>query len=86
MEYENLQQVRYDHPLWFNGDTMRFFNSVVESDLIGGKYFVTSEKFNEKQPRLFTVREASKNRIRSIDGFQSHASLNSALGAIDDLT
>lgn len=82
MEYENFEQVRCDHPTWFCLSTMRFFGSIIESDLIGGKYFVTSEKFSENHQRLFTVRKASKMKIHTIGDFQSHSSVHSALKAI----
>lgn len=47
---------------FFDRDTMRYWKSRVESSLIGGRYFITSEekwKFNEhaKPERKYTVRE-----------------------------
>lgn len=42
---------------FFEPSTMRFFNSRILRGVIGGRYFVTSEKFDEGYPRLYTVRE-----------------------------
>lgn len=45
---------------FFEAGAMRFFNSRVLSDVYqgpGGVYFVTSEKFNARTPRYYTVRQ-----------------------------
>lgn len=49
---------------FFSADTMRFFDSRVESGVIAGRLFVTSEQFedsrgNRPYPREFTVRVCS---------------------------
>lgn len=46
---------------FFEPSTMRFFNSRILRGVIGGRYFVTSEKFDEGYPRLYTVRVAHDN-------------------------
>lgn len=48
---------------FFSPDTMRFFDSRIESGVIGGRMFVTSEQFedsrgNRPYPREFNVRIA----------------------------
>lgn len=46
---------------FFSPDTMRFFASQIESDVYGGKYFITSEKSGFEDPiRQFAVREATE--------------------------
>lgn len=45
---------------FFSKDTMRFFKSRILQDVyqgVGGVYFVTSERFDNNTPRLFTVRK-----------------------------
>jgi hypothetical protein len=44
---------------FFSPETMRFFRSRVGREVIGGRYFVTSEQFDEVSPRLYTVRRAN---------------------------
>lgn len=44
---------------WFDADTMRFFRSRVSRKVYpveAGTYFVTSERFDDNSPRLYTVR------------------------------
>lgn len=45
---------------WFSKDTMRFFDSRVESALYGGRFFITSEKrgFDDDARRTYAVRVA----------------------------
>lgn len=44
---------------FFSPDTMRFFNSRVETGVIGGRYFITSEQYDENSPREYTARRAN---------------------------
>lgn len=50
---------------YFDADTMRFFDSRVESDIIGGRFFVTSEQFHPSAgpstPRGYSVHVAWNN-------------------------
>jgi len=79
---------------WFSPSTMRWFQSRVESELIDGRYFVTSEQQpmgyedDEPHPRLFTVRVVSDKgaHIETVGEFQQHATMDDALAAIDTLT
>lgn len=67
---------------WFSPDTMRFFNSVVETGLYGGRFFVTSERRELSMPKLYTVREALPDGdIRTIGGFQGFNTLENAIAA-----
>jgi hypothetical protein len=42
---------------WFSPATMKFFNSKIESQLIAGKYFISSEKYKTTSPRDYSIRE-----------------------------
>jgi hypothetical protein len=58
---------------FFDRDTMWFWNSRVESGLIKGRYFITSEdsvSFQGTPERIFAVREA--NADGSVTTLKSH--------------
>ena len=69
---------------YFERDTMRFFNSrVSENVYVGatGWYFVTSERFDHKSPRLYSVRKMLPDgSVTTIGKFQEFATLELALG------
>ena len=55
---------------FFNPDTMEFFHSRVESELLFGRWFVTSEQYDpdrpEFGPRAYTARSVSPDaRVRT---------------------
>jgi len=52
---------------WFSPSTMRFFNTKIESSLIGGRYFITSERYESDQPKLFNIRMVVRNDDASLD-------------------
>lgn len=67
---------------FFEKGTMDFFDSRVETDLVEGRYFVTSERFNEDSPRLYTIREVMPNgSINTVGEFQEY---KSKLGALNE--
>lgn len=54
---------------WFSTDTMRFFNSRIESRIpIRGRFFVTSERPEDDDPRRYTIREARSDGTVTIRG------------------
>lgn len=60
---------------WFDKETMRFFNTKVVSNVypsIGKVFFVSSEKFDNKSPRLYTVRsfDLSDGSVNTVGDFQ----------------
>jgi hypothetical protein len=67
---------------WFSTDTMRWFRCKIESELIAGRLFVTSERFDDGSPRLFTVRKVYPDAdIGTVGEFQEHRTKNAALAA-----
>ncbi len=67
---------------WSSKGSMRFFNSRVESKLIGGRYFVTSE-IGPDERKLYTVREVNEEaKISTVGEFQGHSSYDSAMEEI----
>ena len=70
---------------WFKPDTMRFFNSRISDSLFYDPknnliYFISSEKFDHKSPRLYTIRsyDPSTDTTETVGGFQAYSSLRSA--------
>lgn len=71
---------------WFSPDTMRFFNSRVLSGVIGGRYFITSERYDDGSPRLYTIRVAADDgTIDTVGDFQGYTSANAARRAAEEL-
>ncbi len=64
---------------WFSPDTMRYFNSRVLAGVIGGRYFVTSERYDDGTPRLYTIRVANEDgTIDTVGDFQGYETADSA--------
>jgi hypothetical protein len=67
---------------WFSPKTMRFFKCKIESEIIHGKYFVTSE--SNGQERKFSARIADeKGNIRTIGTFHNYTK-EEALAKIEE--
>ena len=85
-KFEDIYEVMQAHPIWFSPDTMEFFASKVESELIDGMYFVSSEKTGFRETRrAFSVRSATEDGIHTVGGFQRFKTKRSALSYIDGL-
>lgn len=64
---------------FFERDTMRFWRSRVCSEVIGGRFFITSEQFGDDSPRLYTVRECEDDgSIRTVGEFQQYRTREAA--------
>ena len=56
---------------FFSPSAKRFFSSRIHSEVYNGCVFVTSEKFDWKSPRLYTVRKIeSDGSITTLGDFQ----------------
>lgn len=69
---------------WFTPETMRFFGSRIESKLLYGCLFVTSEQDPAQMwPRAYSVREANADgTIGNVGEFQGHATFDDAMKAL----
>jgi hypothetical protein len=94
MTFRNLGEVKRANKerggFWFSKDTLAYFDSHLESKLIGGQYFVTSEQFHGSDgsdPRRFTIREVLNEQaeIGTVGEFQQYTTLQEALDTIDTL-
>lgn len=68
---------------WFDAAAMRFFRTRIESKIIGGRYFITSEQQDDDTPRKFTVRSFdSKGKVDTVGEFHAYDTKEEALAAI----
>lgn len=80
MGYHSMDEVRHANANagyhWFEPETLRFFRSRVSDALYGGRYFVSSERFDAHSPRRYTVRRAnddgSIDTVGEFQGFRTH--------------
>lgn len=65
---------------WFEPGAIRFFRTKIHtSELIHGRYFVTSEQFDDASPRLYSVRMVKPNfGINTVGKFQGYKTLTEA--------
>lgn len=73
---------------WFSKDSMNWFKCKIESSLIGGRYFITSEE-PPYDVRKFSVRKIVRNEngslaIENIGEFWSHETIQSAREALKE--
>jgi hypothetical protein len=67
---------------WFDRETLRFFNTRIESSLIAGEYFITSERVDDRDRRRYSLRRAKPDgTVETIGAFQAYASKSEALNA-----
>lgn len=71
---------------FFDKGTMKFFNSRIESGLLKGKYFITSESDMRNENRFFNVREIQEDLgIKTIGEFNTLISKDRAKNLIKSL-
>ena len=72
---------------FFTPDTMKFWDSRIESELINNEYFVTSEPDMYGKNRKYTVRHFTGNYtgIETIGEFRQYGSAGMAMAAIKKL-
>ena len=88
--YSNLAEVQAAYPNWFSYTAMQFFNSRTYGDLVGGRYFISSEQnkgflSGKSYPRLYTIREVTETGIKDVGGFQAYHTLREARDGLADL-
>ena len=87
---KNMTELKRRHKagggIFFSRSAMQFWNSKIESPLMGGKYFVTSE--GSDITRRFTVRQAVANgdrvEITTLSDYQEFETLDEALMFLGD--
>lgn len=86
--FQTMAQVKFANKTlgnhWFEKSTMRFFNSVIESRLLRGRFFITSERMELNFPKRYTVREVLPNGdIKTVGTFQGYTDLELARIGVD---
>jgi hypothetical protein len=72
---------------WFDPGALRFFSSRVSGPVVGGRYFISSEKFTSvatglSDPRKYTIRVADDDgSIDTVGEFQQYTTKRAALTA-----
>lgn len=77
---------------WFAPQTMAYFSSRIETGLLPGDHFVSSEQApdspyrDEPMPRLYSVRrfEADRKIVDTLGDFQEFETLEAALAAAEE--
>lgn len=78
-EYYSMQDLQYAHQgYWFSPGAMRFFKSRLGSEVLpvpDGWLFVSSERFDDNTPRLYTIRKMDQyGEISEVGEFQQYTS------------
>ena len=86
-DYIDMNTVERKHNgHWFSPGAKRFFSSRIcqyAIEIDGKNYFVSSEQFDYKSPRLYTVRVQDENGdIDTVGEFQQYQTSTQAWGAI----
>lgn len=90
MHFSSVEQIRlYSLSIghhWFSPSTMRFFGSKIYPDIVGGRYFISSEKNFDSTQRLYTIRVVTDDgTIDTVGKFQGFTSLRQARKALNAL-
>lgn len=73
---------------FFDHDTMRFFNSKIESPILSGRFFITSEYMEDPAEKRYTVRYFTQGaphemmESEQVGEFQQYATRAEAKGAL----
>jgi len=87
MTFKNMDDVRAANARirqkWFNPSSVKWFNSVVETELIDGEFFITSERMYTDMEKTFTIRKVLPNgEIADLSKFQEFKTLEAAKDAL----
>jgi hypothetical protein len=71
---------------WFSPSTMRFFNSEIETNVLYGRYFITSERMNLDMPKQYSIRCVEEDcGIDTIGKRGEFSTKNDAIAYLDKL-
>lgn len=71
-------------PKWFEKGAMNFFNTVIETGVCKGNYFITSDRMELSYPKKYSIRhfDTETNTVSTVGEFQEYNSLASAKTAL----
>ena len=92
--YNSMEEVREANlaagDFWFSEETLAFFSSLVEEEIVAGQFFVTSERCTwgdgrgQPHPRRWTVRRANEDgSISTVGEWRGHGSREEAWAWLD---
>lgn len=71
---------------WFDRSSMRFFNTVIESKLYAGKYFITSDRMRVEDPKRYSIRavreDGGVDTVGSFQDFCKYLTIEDARAAV----
>lgn len=70
---------------FFDKGAMAFFNSRIESGLLKGGFFITSEAYDEDSARFYTVRQVDESDHRDIETLGRFDTRSEAMDEIKEL-
>ena len=83
--YSTIEEIEADHRStgghFFDAASKRFFRSRIGQIVIGGRFFITSEQFDHRSARLYTIRECRNGKIETVGEFQAYATAAAARAA-----
>lgn len=78
---------------FFDRGAMKFFNSKIESGILQGAYFITSERMELDMPKLYTIRYVEFDpavipaaQVEELGEFQEFTTLTAAKAALKTRT
>lgn len=85
--FKNMKEVEEKNKsmgnYWFSDGAIDFFKSKIETELIDGRYFISSEK-QRRQERKYTIREVSKEgRIKTVGEYRQFNTKEEAKEELD---
>ena len=88
MTFDSISDIKKLNTLkgyhFFERDTMRFFDSSIETGVLYGRFFVTREKNFDGTEYRFTIREAKDDgTIQTIGEFQQFETKEDAIDFLD---
>lgn len=87
--YANMSEYRQAHAKagghFFDRKTMRFWESRIESGLLKGGYFITTDKLGDDDERLYTVRQINPADPINITTHNRHKTRAEAMHEITEL-
>ena len=89
--YNSIEEIREANQAignhWFDADTMAFFNSVIESSIINRCMFISSERMNYMDAKMYTIRIAlPSGQVQTLSDFQQFNSLDYAIDYASNLS
>mgnify|MGYP000912744957 CR=1 FL=1 len=89
--YKNINQViaanKASGLCWFDSKTMKFFNTTIESGVIKGKFFITSERMELDMPKEYSIRVITEDsKIHTVANRGQFKSVTEAIEHLNSIS